>query len=77
MEILRYAFVVLDLKSVLIKCGVENFPSRKIPEKLGFSILKIEPEGEKMSSGERIDLIHYLLREQEYYKLSSTIEKTK
>ncbi|MCH7411319.1 GNAT family N-acetyltransferase [Belliella sp. DSM 111904] len=51
---------------VIIKCGHENFPSRKIPEKLGFKLSQIESKGEQMANGEWVDLIHYILKREEY-----------
>jgi ribosomal-protein-serine acetyltransferase len=65
-NLLLLAFQEIGLEQILIKCGAENLPSRKLPEKLGFKVIKVEPKGELMSNGEWIDLVHYHLQKAEY-----------
>lgn len=47
---------------VLIKCAVENYASRKIPESTGFSFVKIEPQAEQLSDGSFTDIAVYSLK---------------
>jgi ribosomal-protein-serine acetyltransferase len=65
-ELLEFAFIEKEMKKVIVKCGVENFPSRRIPEKLGFKINQIETKGVKMGNGEWVDIVHYELNRNDY-----------
>ncbi|MFD2200905.1 GNAT family N-acetyltransferase [Shivajiella indica] len=71
-ELLRFAFLKMEMRKIIVKCGLENFPSRRIPSKLGFKIDHIEPMGEQMANGDWIDLVHYVLDRNDYPKNSKS-----
>jgi ribosomal-protein-serine acetyltransferase len=46
--VVNYAFDRCRLKRVTINCAVNNLKSRAIPERLGFKLERIKPEGESV-----------------------------
>jgi ribosomal-protein-serine acetyltransferase len=54
-----FAFNELKMNRIQIRCAVENIPSRKIPERLGFHLEGIEREGELLSGNVFTDLAVY------------------
>ena len=54
-----FAFNKLEINRVQIKCAVENKPSIKIPQKLGFKLEGIEREGELLTGNIFTDLEIY------------------
>ena len=65
-ELLKYAFDELNMNRVQIRCAVENFPSRAIPEKLGFMFEGIERSGEFLANQEFTDLAVYSMLKEEF-----------
>lgn len=57
----RLAFAELDMHRIFIRCATGNGPSNRIPQRLGFRIDCIEPRGERLSDGRRVDLNVYIL----------------
>ena len=58
-KLCQFAFNDLDLNRVQIKCAVENKPSIKIPERLGFKFEGIERDGELLTGNVYTDLVIY------------------
>lgn len=53
------AFAELGMRTVVIRCGVGNERSNRIPQRLGFRFDRTEERGEQLSDGEWIDLNVY------------------
>ena len=62
----KYAFEVLELNRVQIKCAVGNTPSSNIPKRLGFRFEGIERAGELFPDGIFADNEVYSLLKNEY-----------
>lgn len=54
------AFGEMAMRRVVIRCGVDNGPSNRIPQRLGFRLSHVEPRGEQLSDGAWIDLNVYM-----------------
>lgn len=65
-ELLKFAFRELNMNRVQIRCAVENFPSRAIPEKLGFILEGFERSGELLVDQKFTDLAVYSLLKEEF-----------
>lgn len=65
--LLNYVFVDIKLNRVEIRCGVGNYKSRAIPERLGFSQDGIVRDGENLY-GHFHDLIIYSMLAREWKK---------
>ena len=62
--LLEYAFTVLELNKVEIQCATDNLKSRKVPEKLGFTMEGTTRDAEYIN-GQYNDIATYsLLREE-------------
>lgn len=58
-----FVFEELGLNRIQIRCGVENYPSKKIPQRLGFVLEGVERDGELLTGGVFTDLeVYSLLR---------------
>lgn len=55
------AFSELGIRTVVIRCGTENSRSNRIPQRLGFRMVRTEEHAERMSDGTWIDLHVYQL----------------
>lgn len=55
------AFTLIGMRRVVIRCGVDNRPSNRIPQRLGFRLDHVELRGEELTDGEWIDLNVYIL----------------
>jgi ribosomal-protein-serine acetyltransferase len=55
-----------DMNRVQIRCAVENYPSRAIPEKLGFQFEGIERAGELLVDHQFTDLAVYSILREEF-----------
>ena len=64
--LLGFAFNTMAFNRVQIKVAVNNHKSRKIPEKLGFSLEGVEREGELLVDHVFTDLAIYSLLRSEY-----------
>lgn len=56
------AFGQMAMQRVVIRCGVGNLRSNRIPQRLGFIRSHVEVRGEQLSDGEWIDLNVYIRR---------------
>lgn len=56
----RIAFEELGMRRIEIRCATGNLPSNRIPRRLGMRLDRIDPQAERLSSGERIDLNVYV-----------------
>lgn len=56
-----YAFVQLGINRIQIRCATGNTPSKRIPQRLGFTLEGIERDGEILSDGSFADLEIYSL----------------
>lgn len=65
-ELLMYAFTELDMNKVLIKAGTENHKSRKVAQRLDFTLEGIEREGELLVDGQFTDLALYGILKKEF-----------
>lgn len=65
-ELLSYAFDELDINKIQIKAAVENERSRRIPERLGFSLEGIERDGELLVDSIFTDLAVYGLTKKDF-----------
>lgn len=66
LELIKFAFLDLNMNRIQIRCAVENFPSRAIPEKLGFMFEGIERSGEFLANQEFTDLAVYSMLKSEF-----------
>ncbi|RXQ95946.1 N-acetyltransferase [Ancylomarina salipaludis] len=55
----KFAFEELGMNRIQIKCAERNFPSKKIPKRLGFVFEGIERDGELLTGGVFTDLEIY------------------
>ena len=61
--LVSFAFESLGMHRIQIRCAVNNLPSRRIPERLGFAPEGIERDGERLTGGAYPDLqVYSLLR---------------
>ncbi|HRH43775.1 MAG TPA: GNAT family protein [Pyrinomonadaceae bacterium] len=67
--LLDYAFGTLELNRIVVKCAPENYKSRAIPEKLGFTQEGIEREAEWLHT-RFVDHVVYSMLAREWRKLS-------
>ncbi len=65
-ELLIYAFTELELNKILIKAGTENYKSRKVAQRLDFTLEGIERDGELLVDGKFTDLALYGLLKKEF-----------
>lgn len=65
-ELLMYAFTELDMNKVLIKAGTENHKSRKVAQRLDFTLEGIERDGELLVDGQFTDLALYGILKKEF-----------
>ncbi len=72
--ILDYAFEMLELNKIQIKCSVENIRSCNIPKQLKFSFEGIEREGELLQN-RFVDLKVYSLLKKEWMRHHAAVEK--
>jgi ribosomal-protein-serine acetyltransferase len=56
-----YAFAQLGINRIQIRCATGNMPSKRIPQRLGFTLEGIERDGEILSDGSFTDLEIYSL----------------
>ncbi len=68
--VLDYAFGDLSLKVLSIYCAVDNLRSRKIPERLGFKLDRIEPNAE-IINGVAVDDAVYSMTAKKWRDLST------
>ena len=58
-----HAFNEMDIYRILIKCATGNIPSKRIPQRLGFTFEGVERAGELLSGGKFTDIeVYSLLR---------------
>jgi ribosomal-protein-serine acetyltransferase len=55
----NFAFKILNINRVQIKCAVENLPSSNIPKRLNFKLEGVERDGELLSGNIFVDLEIY------------------
>lgn len=65
-ELLKYGFETLGFNRVQIRVAVANTKSRRIPERLGFTLEGIERDGELLVDNKYTDLATYSLLKREY-----------
>lgn len=65
-ELLMYAFTELELNKILIKAGTENHKSRKVAQRLDFTLEGIERDGELLVDDQFTDLALYGLLKTEF-----------
>ena len=58
-KLCEFAFHKLEMNRVQIKCAVGNTPSKKVPQRLGFTFEGIERHGELLTGGKFTDLEVY------------------
>jgi len=58
-KLCEYAFKILGMNRIQIKCATGNLPSKRIPQKLGFKLEGIEREGELLTGNRFTDLEIY------------------
>ncbi len=58
-SLMAFAFYELDINRIQIKCAVGNISSKKIPQKLGFTLEGTERDGELLSDGRFTDIEVY------------------
>jgi ribosomal-protein-serine acetyltransferase len=60
----KYAFDVMKINRIQIKCAVGNIASKNIPRRLGYKLEGVERDGELLSGGKFTDLeVYSKLRE--------------
>lgn len=67
-EMLVYAFEELDINKIQVKVAVGNERSRKVPERLGFTLEGIERDGELLIDDKFTDLAIYGLTKKDFKK---------
>jgi ribosomal-protein-serine acetyltransferase len=65
-ELLMMAFTELNLNSIRILAAVDNLKSRRIPEKLGFTLEGITRDGELLVDNKFTDIAVYSLLKKEF-----------
>jgi Acetyltransferases, including N-acetylases of ribosomal proteins len=65
-ELCEYAYNCLNINRIQIKCAIGNLPSKKIPQKLGFTLEGIERDGELLCDGKFTDIEVYSLLKSEW-----------
>lgn len=70
-----FAFKILDINRIQIKCAVGNRASNNIPKRLGFTFEGIERDGELLSGNVFVDLKVYSMLKSDSIILSDSIEK--
>ncbi|KAF0130574.1 MAG: ribosomal-protein-serine acetyltransferase [Bacteroidetes bacterium] len=55
-----FAFEKLNLKEIIIRCAVDNAPSRRVPEATEYTFFKTEFMSEKLSDGTITDVVVYI-----------------
>jgi len=65
-EMLVYAFDELDINKIQIRVAVDNERSRRVPERLGFTLEGIEREGELLIDDKFTDLAIYGLTRKDF-----------
>ena len=55
----KFAFEELGMNRIQLKCAERNFPSKKIPQRLGFVFEGVERDGELLTGGVFTDLEVY------------------
>ncbi len=68
-RLVEFAFEELGMNRIQIKCATGNIPSKKIPQRLGFSLEGIERDGELLSDGKFTDLEVYSMLKNNFRKL--------
>jgi ribosomal-protein-serine acetyltransferase len=58
----QFAFEKLQLEEIIIRCAVDNTPSRRVPEATGFTYLKTENMSERLSDGTFTDVAVYIYK---------------
>jgi ribosomal-protein-serine acetyltransferase len=66
MALIRFAFEEMNLNRIQIKCAVGNFPSKSIPQRLGFHFEGIERDGELLTGNCFTDIEVYSLLKNEF-----------
>lgn len=70
--LLDFAFDELNLNRVTIKCAVGNDPSKRIPQRLHFTLEGVERDGELLSSGQYTDLEVYSMLKRDIHRNFAT-----
>lgn len=70
-EMLLYAFDELDINKIQIRVAVDNERSRKVPERLGFSLEGIERDGELLIDEKFTDLAVYGLTKKDFKRTNA------
>ena len=65
-ELLMYGFTELDLNKIVIKAATENQRSRKVAQRLDFTLEGIERDGELLCDNQFTDLAIYGLLKKEF-----------
>lgn len=65
-RLMKIAFDEMDIHRIRIRVAVDNIKSRKIPEKLGFTLEGVERDGELLVDNKFTDLAIYSLLKNEY-----------
>ena len=65
-ELIKHAFIEMNINRIQIKVAVDNHKSRKIPKKLGFIQEGIERDGELLVDNVFTDIAIYSLLKKEY-----------
>jgi len=64
--VMRFAFEEMNINRVQIRCAVGNFPSKSIPQRLGFRFEGIERDGELLTGNRFTDIEVYSLLKNEF-----------
>lgn len=64
--VMRFAFEEMNINRVQIRCAVGNFPSKSIPQRLGFRFEGIERDGELLTENRFTDIEVYSLLKNEF-----------
>lgn len=59
-KLIEYTFLSFDINDIFIKCGITNFKSCSIPERLGFKYIKVLENFENLY-GKSVDMKLYKL----------------
>lgn len=66
LKLIEYAFDEMKMNRIQIKVAVDNHKSKRIPEKLGFSVEGIERDGELLVDNVYTDIAVYSLLKREF-----------